>query len=70
MQSSLVSATHHFMVQAKHVCTKLIDQAALNAAELMTKTTSAILYPATGSVFLFAFSEACTPSSVTGMWLI
>lgn len=33
------------MAQAKHVCTELIDQAALNAAELMTKTTNAILHP-------------------------
>lgn len=70
MQSSLVSATHHFMAQAKHVCTELIDQAALNAAELMTKTTNVILYPATGSVFLFTFQEARALSLVTGMRLI
>lgn len=70
MQSSLVSATHHFMAQAKHVCTELIDQAALNAAELMTKTTNVILHPATGSVFLFAFQEALALGSLTGMRLI
>lgn len=58
------------MAQAKHVCTELIDQAALNAAELMTKTTNVILHPATGSVFLFAFQEALALGSLTGMRLI
>lgn len=58
------------MAQAKHVCTELIDQVALNAAELMTKTTNVILHPATGSVFLFAFQEALALGSLTGMQLI
>lgn len=60
-QSSLASATHYFMFQAEYHYTNLIDHAAVNAAELMTKTTNAILDPVTGSgCFCSHFRGVCT----------
>lgn len=59
-QSSLVSATHYFMFQAEYHYKSPIDHAATNAAELMTKTTNAILGPVTGSgCFCSHFRGVC-----------
>ncbi len=61
-QRSLASAAHRFMFPAKYHYTKLIDEAAVNAAELMINTSNVKLCPVTRSVFLFSFQRRVHPA--------